>query len=76
MKDSKLSSKLQRLAEVIEYDPVSPETFKVAMSYASLHPNSINSEANRTMNQSNLRVALAGVADFNAMIINFHKKSE
>ena len=76
MKDPKLAQKMQRLAEVMVLDPANPDTFKMALSYSSLHPHSFDAEANRTMNQSNLRVALAGAAAFNALIINYHKQSE
>ncbi len=52
------------------------DTFKIAVSSASVYPNSVNSLANKTQSQPNIRKALAGVADLNALIINCYKKSK
>ena len=57
-------------------DPVAAQTFKMAVNFANINPNSVNAEFNRTNSQSNARVALSGAASLSAMIINYHKKPQ
>ena len=56
-------------------DPIAPQTFKMAVNYASLNPNSTDAEFNRK-NAASAKSALSGVAAVNSMLINYNKKPQ
>ena len=75
-KDAKLAQKLQNVSQNLVKEPVKPDTFKLALSYAQLRPNSYNIEKGGSSGQQGFQQAVQKILMFNYMVVKFHKQAE